>query len=291
MRTKPKRTLMEAFLTFFGDLKVFRWPMFLLYQPGGYQLKGEDVREVLEKIRPGDILVRGYLDYLDGYFIPGYFSHVGLYLGDVTEQDRGSVMASKQAHHECDPVFRTGQQMVIHALAEGVLLEDILQFCRCDYMAILRLPDAIKAPPGAAPQLIEEALFSEDEKKLHHRLQGGETLSISEVVACVRAAALGKLGTAYDFKFDFARFEKLSCSELVYFATKCVSPFLGIAAQDRKVLFVKRSMIIPDAFVDSPLDVVWKSKSIRNEKFAVLRQNWPSESPAVGMDEKTVDVV
>ena len=37
-------------------------------------------------------------------------------------------------------IFRAGEQMVVHALAEGVLMEDLIQFCRCDYMAVLRFP-------------------------------------------------------------------------------------------------------------------------------------------------------
>ena len=31
---------------------------------------------------------RAYKNYLDSYFIPGYFSHVGLYVGKVTEKDK-----------------------------------------------------------------------------------------------------------------------------------------------------------------------------------------------------------
>ena len=75
----------------FGDIKVFKWPMFILYDPGSYRVKGEDMREVIQIIEPGDMLVRGYDNYLDGYFIPGYFSHAGLYVGEITENDKKRV--------------------------------------------------------------------------------------------------------------------------------------------------------------------------------------------------------
>jgi len=72
------RALMNGFLKVFGDIKVFKWPLFVIYDPSGYRVKGEDVREVITQAQPGDILIRGYNNYLDGYFIPGYFSHTGL---------------------------------------------------------------------------------------------------------------------------------------------------------------------------------------------------------------------
>ena len=70
-------------LAIFGDIKVFKWPMFILYQPQGYGMKGPDVREVLRCIKAGDILLRGYNNYLDGYFIPGFFHfHIVRRVGD-----------------------------------------------------------------------------------------------------------------------------------------------------------------------------------------------------------------
>ncbi|HEY4784512.1 MAG TPA: hypothetical protein VIH57_00620, partial [Bacteroidales bacterium] len=108
----------NGFLNFFGDIKVFKFPMFIVYDPGSYRVKGEDVRQVINLIKPGDILVRGYINYLDGYFIPGFFSHAGLYLGEVKESDRAYVKPGE------DSEFHTGEQMVIHSMAEGVFMED-----------------------------------------------------------------------------------------------------------------------------------------------------------------------
>jgi hypothetical protein len=58
--------LYNGFIKFFGDIKVFKFPLFILYDPGSYKVKGEDMRQVIKIIQPGDILLRGYVNYLDG---------------------------------------------------------------------------------------------------------------------------------------------------------------------------------------------------------------------------------
>lgn len=280
-------TLLQKFLTIFGDIKIFRWPLFLLYHPVGYGVKGEDVREVIDTVRPGDILVRGYRDYLDGHFIPGYFSHVGIFVGELTEADRPDLEKTAAAlgkGHQSH--FRTGKQMVVHALAEGVLTEDVINFCRCDYMAVLRFPEVLTRRDAPWTSLVPDGRLSSEELALRTRLDRGEPVPFSEFVPCVLAAALGKLGSNYDFDFDFERFDELSCSELAYFATKAAAPFLGVGLENRRVLGFKRSLIEPDAFVRSPLDLVWHSASVDARKLQALRgtrgltqTNLPSGAP------------
>ena len=139
----PKRRgLTELFLTWFGDIKVFSGPFFVVYDPGGDRVRGGDSRAAMETVQPGDILVRGYSNYLDGRFIPGYFSHTGMYLGEITEPDRKLVPDPLPEGAE----FVKGKQIVVHSIAEGVLMDDFLQFCRCDTMAILRFPEELSAP-------------------------------------------------------------------------------------------------------------------------------------------------
>jgi len=124
--------LWKKFLKFLGDVKIYGTPFFLLLFPKSYEIKGEEMRQVIELIRPGDILIRGYKDYLDGYLIPGFFSHVGLYLGDIPPKPEVKLPESGKEY------YRAGKQMVIHAMAQGVFMEDVLNFCRCDSMVILR---------------------------------------------------------------------------------------------------------------------------------------------------------
>lgn len=225
-----------GFITFFGDLKVFKFPMFIVYDPGSYKVKGEDIRQVINIIKPGDILVRGYINYLDGYFIPGFFSHAGLYLGEVKQSDGFNLKTEQRGN------FRTGEQMVIHSMAEGVFMEDVINFCRCDYMVILRRNPEKESEKGK--MVVFRTVFE---------------------------TALQNLGIGYDFKFDFNDFHKLSCTELVYY---CYKDFIGdydIKVRIKKALFMKKRMITPDDFVTSKLDIVWKSNSVTDERINKIR--------------------
>lgn len=101
-------------LTKFGDIKIFKWPMYVLYHPTSFRIKGLHTREILNIVQPGDLVMRSYINYLDGYFIPkgdSDCSHGGLYVGDGK---------------------------IVHAIAEGTLMDDIIDFCRCDRILILR---------------------------------------------------------------------------------------------------------------------------------------------------------
>jgi len=98
-------------LSIFGDIKVYRWPFFFIYSPDSFEVKGTHTRETMNIIEPGDIIQRKYVHYLDGYFIPGKYSHTGVYIGDNT---------------------------VIHAIAEGVSKIDLIDFMRTDAIRVLR---------------------------------------------------------------------------------------------------------------------------------------------------------
>ena len=105
------KNLKIGFLYVFGKIKVYKWPMFVVYDPHGYDVKAADIRKAMNIARRGDVFVRRYRNYLDGYFIPGRFSHSGIYI-------------------ECG--------IMIHAMGDGVQKIDILDFLRCDGFAILR---------------------------------------------------------------------------------------------------------------------------------------------------------
>ena len=105
------KSIRIAFLNVFGRIKVYRWPMFIVYDPHGYDVKAAEIRKAMNMARRGDVFVRRYRNYLDGYFIPGRFSHSGIYI-------------------ECG--------IMIHAMSGGIQKIDILDFLRCDGFAILR---------------------------------------------------------------------------------------------------------------------------------------------------------
>jgi len=97
-----------------SDLYFHKFPFFMLYKPNLHEVKGPQVREVLNLIQDGDILARRYDGYMSTWFIPGFWSHVGLYYGDNVTHAAGN---------------------------KGVYKEDVLTFCRTDSIAILRPKD------------------------------------------------------------------------------------------------------------------------------------------------------
>jgi uncharacterized protein YycO len=101
------------FLTAFGDVKVFKWPFWLVYDPDDFQVTGDKVLEIMDILWPGDIVLRGFNRYLDGKFIPDplKYSHGAIYTGD---------------------------NKLVHAVAEGVSEINIVDFCQCDRIAIFR---------------------------------------------------------------------------------------------------------------------------------------------------------
>ncbi len=88
-----------------------------------YSIKGPQVREVLDILEPGDVLLRRYNHYVGTMLTPGFWGHVGPYVGD---------------------------NVMIHMGGEGIMKEDILTFLRADHIAVLRckkpelIPDAIR---------------------------------------------------------------------------------------------------------------------------------------------------
>ena len=106
--------LVKPISNFLASLQFFPAPAFIIWGTTSYQVKGPQAREVLDRLQPGDILLRRYERYVTSWIIPGYWKHVAIYVGD---------------------------NKVIHAVSEGVVEEDILTFLRCDRVAIMRVKD------------------------------------------------------------------------------------------------------------------------------------------------------
>jgi len=109
---------MKWFMNWFGDIKIFKSPMFIVFGNTSYKMKGPHERAVLNIIKKGDVLLRRYEKFISGRLIPGFYTHAAVYIGD----DR-----------------------VIHAIGKGVCNEDILTFMHCDYVAVLRPPEGTDA--------------------------------------------------------------------------------------------------------------------------------------------------
>jgi len=106
-----KISLPKWMLKLTGDIYLFKFPMWFSYKPSHHKVKGYQVRKIIDIINPGDILLRRYDGYLSTLFTPGFWAHAALCVGDNN---------------------------IIHAIGEGVIEEDILDFCRCDSICLLR---------------------------------------------------------------------------------------------------------------------------------------------------------
>jgi len=111
---KIKYVLAKFVIGLFGNVQFFRSPFFcLLWGNTHYKVRGDEARVILNKLRMGDVLLCRFDRYVSGWLIPGFWTHVALYVG---------------------------KNKVIHARTKGVVEDDILTFLRTDYVAVLRFP-------------------------------------------------------------------------------------------------------------------------------------------------------
>jgi len=107
--------LKRKLLTIFGKIKVSKYPMWISYSPTTYKVRGEHVRAAIEVLKPGYVVGRGYDGYVDGWFIPGEYSHTGI--------------CTKNNEKE---------QFIIHSMAQGVFQQDLIDFLKCDRFVIFK---------------------------------------------------------------------------------------------------------------------------------------------------------
>ncbi|EIJ42485.1 Orthopoxvirus protein of unknown function (DUF830) [Beggiatoa alba B18LD] len=266
--TIQKKTFVENLMTVLSHLRFYKTPFFLTYRPHSFVLKGKDTREVMRLIKAGDILLRTHNDYLDNRIRQKTFTNAGFYLGEVTDNHLRQL-----AKVERPEQYATGEQIVIHAQADGVVLEDLIQFCRCDALAILRFPSQIVLQQGmSAPELLLQYFDAElnsatknpylpvirAEKDIVTRLTRGEKLPYETLFKIFYRVALSQLSTPNTFDFGFDHFHNFKATELIYFIMKSICWNYGIEPQMQKVLFQQRRVIEPDAFTATELEEVWK---------------------------------
>ena len=107
-----KLKLSKFIIKLFGDVQFFSGPFFcLLWGNTHYKVRGDESRVILNTLKKGDILTYRFDRYVSTRFIPGFWTHVALYIGD---------------------------DKIIHAVTRGVVEDDILTFLRTDYVGVLR---------------------------------------------------------------------------------------------------------------------------------------------------------
>jgi len=132
---------------------------------------------------PGDVLVVRKEYALTNYFLPGYWPHAALYLGDPEALRRLGLHEHEHVRPRWARLLeRTGEQprRVLEAMKDGVRIRPVDSPFGCDSIVVLR--------PRLSPELVGEAL----------------------------ARGLFHEGKPYDFDFDFSRSDRLVCTEVVY---------------------------------------------------------------------------
>jgi hypothetical protein len=177
--------------------------MWLTINAQTFRLKGKHYREVEQLIRPGDVLVRRFEGYVDKWLIPGWWNHAGIYIGKLDNKNH----------------------QVVHAISDGVVVDDLIDFMRTDHVVVLRAPDkdrdrALKLAPKT-------------------------------------------IGSEYDFAFEFNDSLRFSCTELISHcynrAPWCKSIFSIIG----KKRFGRYTVVADDIVNASHLKVIWSSTGLK----------------------------
>ncbi len=190
---KISYSLKKKILTIFGDIEFHKYPFFFIYNPKHYLLKGDNFREVSIKLQPFDVLLRRFDRYIDNGFIPGFWNHAAIY---------------------------TPQGKVLHAVAEGVIVEDIFDFMKADHVCILR----------------PKFQFSKTE---------------------IRERMSSLLGKEYDFSFDFKNGDRLSCTEVIRVIFEGCDHKIPLS--EIKFWFFSRQIVVPDTVYSANFDVIYDS--------------------------------
>ncbi|HEV3023586.1 MAG TPA: YiiX/YebB-like N1pC/P60 family cysteine hydrolase [Pirellulales bacterium] len=139
----------------------------------------EELRDLVE---PGDILITRKEYAISNYFLPGYWPHAALYLGDATSLERLGLAQHANVRPRWSRWLESSDEprKVLEALADGVHIRPLTSPFGCDSLVVVR--------PQLAPGDIAAAL----------------------------ARGLFHDGKPYDFDFDFTRSDRLVCTEVVY---------------------------------------------------------------------------
>jgi hypothetical protein len=129
---KLKAWFVQAIVRVFGNIQIFWQPMFLiLWGETHYNLKGPEMRQVMNKLEVGDILLRKHDRYISSWFIPGFYKHAAIFVG---------------------------KNKIIHATTHDIFEEDILTFLRCDSVAILRIKNLTEEEKNKAIDLARDMI-------------------------------------------------------------------------------------------------------------------------------------
>jgi hypothetical protein len=161
---------------------------------GGF-ISEAQILQMRNKLEPGDILLERRNWFMSNAFLPGFWPHGALYVGEARDLERLGIIrrdangkwtsddpAIHDRLHEYLAYAHDGMpHTVIEAVSEGVIFNSLTESMSADYVAVLR----------------------------PHKLGDADK-------ARAIARAFAHVGKPYDFEFDFFSADKLVCTELVY---------------------------------------------------------------------------
>jgi len=129
-------------------LALFPWPA-VVFGHSRYFCDEDDYRRFTAYIKPGDfIITKSRQFFLSNYFISGTaFKHLAVYTGPVHgDKDRNTgfisipkSLGAKRVHRGIRDNANTHERTVTHAIAEGLVTQDLLRvLLHCDYAAAIR---------------------------------------------------------------------------------------------------------------------------------------------------------
>ncbi|MCK5876358.1 MAG: hypothetical protein KAG43_01885, partial [Candidatus Marithrix sp.] len=86
----------------------------------------------------------------------------------------------------------------------------------------------------------------------------GKTVEFENIFKILYRIAIRELNTVRKHSLGIEPFYGTSNTDLVHFITKSIAWNYGITPEISTILLKKQSVILPDAFVDSDLEEVWK---------------------------------
>jgi hypothetical protein len=242
-----------------GDTKVYR--------PHTYLVSQDQIREMLPKLEPGDVLLERREWYLSNIGLPGYWPHAALYIG----------LPDDRAKYFDDPEVRSWVQSL--GQIDGSL-EAYLK---------LRYPDAYRkstAPEnGHLPRVLEAMSEGVSFTTLEHSAEADSVAALrprlskkDKAVAIVRAFHYA--GRPYDFDFDFQTDSALVCTELIF---KAYEPGGGITGLNLPLVEIMGRKATPANELVKQFDAQYGSKEQQTDLVLFL-DGYEKEKRAVVSD-------
>ncbi|OQX13645.1 MAG: hypothetical protein BWK76_15880 [Desulfobulbaceae bacterium A2] len=90
--------------------------------------------QIIASLEPFDILLRNRPYSLTNWFIPGFFTHASIYLGDLTQ------LQEQTPEFPWQEMFNSEGEIIIESTRQGVAFNPVKQFLNCDSLLVLRDP-------------------------------------------------------------------------------------------------------------------------------------------------------